>query len=110
MTGAFSIHVVIESIDIGFIQSQVSEHFPEQTRSDLFLAIFYDGVPITKIERAVTSFASFPRELEMEPTLPGDLFESPEEFVSVQRVIIGQICPNFNWSSVYCESMDWIPP
>ncbi len=65
----------------------VSEHFLEQSRPDLFLSIFHDGVPIAKIERAVTAFASLPDKLEMVTALLSDFFESLEELVSIHSVL-----------------------
>ena len=44
----------------------------------------------------MTAFAAFPDKLQLETTLPGDLPESLEEFVSVHGNSIGQNCPHFN--------------
>jgi hypothetical protein len=83
-------------LDIGFVQAQVIEHFLQQSRSNLFLAILHDGVAITQIEGAVTAFAPFPDKLQLETTLSGDLSESLEELVSIHDNSIGQKCPDFN--------------
>jgi hypothetical protein len=94
-------------VDIGFVQAQVSEHFLQQSRSDLFRAVLHNSVAITRIEGAVTAFAPFPDKVQLETTLPGDFPESLEEFVSVHENSVGQNCPHFNKRIE--ENNDWLP-
>jgi len=53
---------------IGFIQTQVSEHFLKEPRPNLFLAVLHDRETLARREGAVTAFALLPNQLQLETT------------------------------------------